>query len=624
MTNPLNITAAMSGGKFGMHGDMSAVLNFVPDNHFIATFFAQDANPFTIFSNAGTFRQVDGTTASSLTFQGVNKSVTLMFDAVNHIWEMPVNNLIANGGGGGGGSPGVAATIELGTYQQVPSSEPLEVTMGGTPTARTISFKFPQPAAGGGGGSGTFTPEVLVTQATDGSITLNKAQGSSFRVMMTKAGKMLNPIGYSVGEEITVALRQGPLGPFALEWDLNWAHPDRQIPILALQPGGLNKVKAYLTAAIDVGNPGGWETDVSPKGSTIGYGVPSFIARNVTRNISYYVLRSATMLSAMTSMLPGETLKILRNGLGIEAYGAIDGNNGTGNFLISGAQPNGSRAELRTGPGIRTAFDKGVLAFSGNIVVTVQDLILSGAREQSGTSRIAQGVNLSGNANVILNNVRISDCENGILSGNIGNTNPADDFTGTLTMNNCEIDGCGIGDDGFTHGIYMGHNNADWSANDTTFRGAVLGHNVKSRTAITRLNRCSVFGSVTGREVELPNGGRLYLQDGFVQKLLSAGQNDMIRIGDEGVDTTRPREYILRNMHLQNLKDAANASSFIWNEDPDTDVYVIDCLLEGAKTWPGCDANGMRGRVIVQYTGGPIGPRVAYGVNTIPVTTIAG
>lgn len=659
MANVFQVLAGHKAQHLPLRGDMDgANLGFTPaDNKFAIRFFTEDNKQYVITA-LNEFR-VKGVKSvdKRFTFGGeAGLWVEFMYEPTQQVWV-----LTKHGGGTGSGSGGTGGTMTFAVDSTVTGApgSPALVENVGTSTNIRLKFTLPGSASGTGGpdlpeggdvgwflgrtgpeagqwawqqlpagtggpgGGGEFVPEVLLTQDANGNITPNKALGNHFRVMLTRNGKFLNPVGYAVGEEISIAVRQGPMGPFTMEWDLAWAHPDRQVPILAKQPGSLNRVTALLTDQLDAANPGGWMTDVEPKGSSIGYGVPSFIARNVQTGVEYYVLRSPTLLGGMTDMKPGQTLKILRNGLGIEAYGAVDGNNGAGNYLISGAQVNGTRAELRTGPGVRSAFDRGVLAFGGNGVnATVQDLILSGAREQSGAAHIACGLSLgAGNFNVTAKNVRIYDNENGILSAN--------DYTGTLTLEDVEFDGNAVGADaGFVHNIYMGHHLQPWYATRCTFKNAVGGHNIKSRSGKMVLRQVYCYNSISAREMEMPNGGIADVEDSTFEHLISAQQNDCVRIGAEGIDTSRPRQYTFRNCHFINQKSFANAASFVWNDDPDVDVYLIDCTFSSPNApdgvWSGSNAQGNVGRVIVQNTGGPRGPRVPVGYQPKAVTQVAG
>jgi hypothetical protein len=212
-----------------------------------------------------------------------------------------------------------------------------------------------------------------------------------------------------------------------------------------------------------------------------------------------------------------------------------------------------------------------------------------------------------------------------------GNT----DFTGTIRLTDCDLDANGLGTngagDGFSHNIYAGHNNQSWYALRTSFHNAVKGHNVKSRAAYTELKQCLIENSREGREVELPNGGSLLVEDSIIHKFGDAMQNDMVRIGDEGVDTGRPRSYIFRRVRfICDLVDGKDAT-FIWNQDPDVDVICEDCIFEGTAALNNqsdggsglTTINGLRGRVTVTTTGGPVGPQGQVGYVAIPMTPVA-
>jgi hypothetical protein len=666
-TNILNLTAADAGKTLPLRGDMGVALNFTPaDNHFRVAFMTQDAGTFIIGSTTRMFRALNLTAQSSLSVGGkVGLFIELMYDIDKGEFVVTKNNLTA-ADSGAGGSTGTAATITVAQTVTGAAGTAALVENIGTTSAVQLKFTIPRgdagaagtggsgttlpsggttaqylgktgnadgqvgwitlPAVSGGSGTGTgigTTPEVLLTQNAQGEITPDKALGNAFRVLITLPLVIKNPVGYGVGEAITIAVRQGPNAPYPTPtWGLDYAHPDRQVPVFPSQPGALSEVYAKYTDAIDVNNPAGWMTRVTPTGSSIGYGVPSFMSKNVTTGVSYYFMRNPNGTGALTEIRPGQTVKILRNARGIEAYGAIDASNGAGNYLITGVLANGNRAELRSGPGVRTAFDRGVLAFGAGVTVTVQDLIISGAREQSGVAHIAQGVSVTDNSNVTLKNVRLYDNENGILSGNT-------DYTGTLNLIDCEFDANGVGDFGFTHNIYMGHNNGTWTATRCTFKNAVGGHNIKSRQGNAILNQVLCSNSPSAREMDMPNGGQVHATNCRFEHLAEAIQNDCIRIGAEGVDTSRPREYIFRNCHFYQGKPAANQASFIWNEDPDVDVQCIDCTFEAPNNpgfqWASSNAQGMIGRVVVSFTPGVTpGPLLPVGYQTIATTPVAG
>lgn len=655
-TNTYNITTQNNGQSLPLRGDMAATLNFVPTNPFFVVLTTEDANTYTVTSTGDPIMGLDGVKRSTFSMGGFRGAWgKFMHDAANQCWKLSEQNLM--GGGSGGGTPGPAgeaATISVGTVQTVDYSTGASVTNVGTPTAAIFNFKIPSGPAGtgggttlpaggtagqylvktgpnaadlawavptgtGGSGGGTSTsPEVVITQdSATGNVTVDKAVGRNFRVTLTRNGKLVNPVGFGAGETFNLIVVQGAGGPWSLEVDRQWAVAD-QLPLsLATAVGAENWITCYATAGPK------YYAAVTPQNASRGFGVITAVARNLTTGIEYYALRSPSVPGGMTDMRPNQTLKILRDARGIEAYGALDGNQagaaGSG-YLISGALPDGGRANLYTGAGVRTAFDRGVMAFGGPITATVRDIQLGGAREQSGASHIAQSVSLTGAANVTLRNVRMYDSENGVLSAN--------DYTGTFEMFDCVLQNCGVGDFGFTHNIYMGHHLQGWSATRTSFIDCEGGHNIKSRAGTTTLKQVRCANSKNGRELDVPNGGILDAQDCVFDHAATANQNDCVRIVEGfDLDTARPRGYTFRNCHFKSMIDIAKAGSFIWNNDPDTPVYCIDCTFEGpngatGNQWAGADVNGMVGNVIIQYTGGPVGPRAPAGYQVIATTPV--
>lgn len=658
MANTLNVNLADCPADFPLRGDMDgARLDFTPTatttptaRKFRVKFITKDTKTYTIKSATHPFDGLQSQLQTEFSFGGKkNLYVVFGYDQKQKCFTLLDTNIVSGetavalpgDGGSNPATPISQLSIVVDSTETVAADQLASVSNVGTDTALRLKFKIPRGPAGtttvvGGGTGGGFRPEALLVQNEAGEITPDGSISDSFRVLITKNPlKVKAPINFAFGQSFVLHTRQAITGgPYKAEWALAYAHPNRTVPDLATKPGGLNSITCNYTGDLGPDYAETWSTVVAPQNSSIGFGAPAFIAHNVQQNKDYYVLRSATLPAATTEMRPGDTLKILRDGLGVEAYGAIEGGvNGNGNYLISGAQPNGGRAELRTGAGVRAAFNRGVLAFGSGAVVVVQDLIVSGAREQlepgnSSQSHAAQGVSVTGTSDVTLRNMRIYDNENGILSGNIGNANPADDYTGILRLEDVEFDANGVGDDGLTHNIYMGHNNSPWYATRCTFKNAQRGHNVKSRQGDAILVQCLISNSLTAREIDLPNGGQLHVTHSRIEHFGNATQNDCIRIGAEGIDTSRKREYIIRNTHIRNDKPQANQASFVWNEDPDVDVLVIDCTFESPNapggTWSGTDARGMRGRVIVSFTPGVTpGPLLPVGAQPLAVTQLA-
>lgn len=633
-TNIHILTLADRNRSLPLRGNMAGVnMNFTPpDNQFMSHLYTEDAGQYTLTSAHKFF--VNGQVATSFTFGGkAGLFAQFKYDIVRATWVLESHNLFA--------AEAPAPIDQVDTISQATIDAIIARLMpdgGATGQFLVKTGNGDYEADWGnapvstntGSGPAPFVAEVLLTQDANGNVTPNKALGNNFRVLITRNGKFLAPVGYANGEEVNITTRMDVSGPFVMDWDLAYGQVDRQVPKLSNRPFGVNWIKIHSTAAIGAAHAALWKTEVWPKGAIIGYGAPAFIARNVNRSIGYYVLRSPTMLSGMTDMQNGETLKIVRDGLGVEAYGALDQ---PGTFLVSGALPDGSRAELRTGPGIRTAFDKGIISVGGNAVATIQDLILNEAREQSGSSRIAAGLNLTGNATVVAKNVRIVNCENGVNSGNT-------DFTGSLTLIDCELDACGVGDDGLTHNIYTGRHPQGVTLIRTSSINCFTAHNLKHRDGSVTLRQVLARNARNGRELNLPNGSNLNAENCIFHKTAGSSTGQLIGIGEEGIELSRPHGYIFRNCRFQNDNSASgNDVTFVINFDH-VPMYFIDCEFIGPANGVQADPNGdaqFNGMVTVNgiryypdsppvfvrtSPDAPLGPILPVGYQSIAVTQL--
>lgn len=680
MANILVLAPIHRNRRLPLRGDMEGVnLDLTPtDNKFKAHFYTEDAKSYTLTSAHKFF--INGQVANSITMGGrPDLSIEMFFDPIRVTWVVTDHNLnMPTSSGSGTAIDTVSqATINAIINRLIPPGGAAGQLLGKDSNTNYAMTWIAPPAAGTGGTGGTSTPpaymtggtllqywgktgnsdgqvgwltlpsagsgvpgggtgigsteEVLLTQNAQGEITPDKLLGNRFRVMLTMPLVVKNPVGYGLGEDISIAMRHGPNGPYDITWEGSYAFKDRQPPTPPKQAGALWELYARLTGDIDASNKGGWMARITPEGAVVGYGVPAFIARNITTGVEYYVLRSPTVLAAMTEMNGGETLKILRNGLGIEAYGAIDGSNGAGNFLITGALPNGSRAELRTGVGVRSAFDRGVLAFAGSGNVTVQDLIISGAREQSGFSHVANGIHCLGSGNVTLKNVRVHDNEGGIMSTN-------SDYTGVLVLEDCELDNNGYGDLGYTHNIYTGRHPQAVILRRTTSKNCAHGHNLKHRDGVVTLQQVLAERCFEGRELNLPNGTNLLAENCIFHKYTGAFTGQLIGIGEEGIELSRTHGYIFRNCRFQSDYGVAGQdATFVINFDH-VPMTFIDCefvgdyvksVQESFGMGPGMvTVNGIRywpdSPPVFQFTGGPLGPILPVGYQTTAVTPVAG
>lgn len=646
-TNILNITAADSGKTFPLRGDMGVALNFTPaDNHFRVAFVTQDAGTFLIGSGPRMFRALNAAPQSSLSVGGkVGLFIELMYDTDKNEFVVTKNNLVAGeaaAGGGTGtaatitvaqtvtGAPGTAALVEnIGTAGAVqlkftiPRGDPGAAGTGtggttyGIPTggaagqvlgktgAADYAVGWVTPQASSGAGGAANTSEVVITPDANGNVELNAALGNRFRLVLTRAVKILNPVGFTGAAEITLVVVVGPSGAFAVTWDTLWAFSDSQPPGFATAIGGINLVKANLTDGDT------WITRTFPdKSITAGFGKISPIAR--IGATQYYMLANAAGTGAFNNLQPGNTVVIQRSGKAAEATGSIAVFNNT-SYTVAGA-PIASSGEKRPllqmmktdyseGPprgANRPSFGKQILGAEGGgdtvgtgVTIEFRDLRITGGRSDDGDCR---GIGQNGQSVVVIRNVDITDCNNGILTDNLTKT--------PLTVIDCLVDANGVGtpnsnanqgfnSTGYVHNIYTGHNAQTFTALRTSFTNSLTGHDIKTRCATTILDQVYAGGSVTGREIDIPNGGVVRATNCTFEKFANATQNNLIAIGNtfdaspgsqEGIDTSRPREYIFRNCRFINPINGSRDTSFLATKDLDVAVQFIDCEFIGAET----------------------------------------
>ena len=688
MANILNITAADSGKTFPLRGDMAPVLNFTPvDNHFRVAFMTQDAGTFPISSSAHPFRALNAGTQSALSVGGkVGLFIELMYDTDKNEFVVTKNNLVAGEAVTGGGT-GTAATITVAqTVTGAPGTAALVENIG-TASAVQLKFTIPQGAAGtgstgttyglpaggaagqvlgktgsgdyavgwvtptaGSGGGTVNTSEIVVTPDTNGNVELNAALGSNFRLVVNRAVKILNPVGFTGASQISLITVVGSSGAFPITWDTFWAFPDSLPPSFATLVGGINHVRARQT------NSDTWVTDVTPDRTvTAGYGTVRPIARIGTDY--YYGLANAAGTGAFNHVVTGNTVYILRSGKAAEATGTIYDDQG-GSYTIAGVAIGGTgeqrpllqlmKSDYSEGPprgANRPSFGKQVLGAEGGPVgagksgstYVIRDLRITGGRNDDGDCR---GIGQNGQATLTVQNVDIVDNNNGILTDNATNT--------PLTILDSLLDANGVGtpntnanqgnnSSGYVHNIYAGHNGQTLTIRRSTISNSLTGHNIKSRAAVTILDRVLCIGATNGRELDLPNGGIMRATNCEFHKNGNATQNNLIDIGNtfgagpnaqEAVDTSRPREYTFTNCRFINDVDPVRDTTFVANRDPGVRVTYIDCEWVGAGTFaknnpsgPSTNDTAYAGMFmkngdrfmpgmdpVYTFTGGPVGP----------------
>lgn len=617
----LNVAPSNNGDTMQLKGDMLISLDFVPKGDYSVVFVTTDANEYELTSTTSLFRQIDGTVDQTLKIGGAAlMAFRLMYNSDLKIWDIGENNIIMGAGGGGSG-------------------------MG-------------------------KTKEHLLVQDAAGKIYPDKKYGNNFRVVANSNMFFGNPIGYEDDAQITITVVQGAPGGWLTSYDTQYALPDAQPLSICTDEKAISRLT--LNATNDPLYGVIWMADVEPAASyqiqnnqmvpvARGYGLVTALAQiGTTQYYQMGVPLGSTLPGAMFQIQDGQTIEILRNGKGPEVTGTIPV--GTANdvhkvFRLIG-KPVGSGAERRPMLQLRyqdrPSFGKALLNFEGKGVSYVTDLRVSGARNIDSDAR---GICHNADAHTLyLNNVEITDCNNGILTGNDDTPAARTMFCDTY-MYDVAIDRCGIGGPstdpghnfstvGFTHSVYFGHNKARVEMTRCSLTNSIQGDNLKCRTGTLILNQVMCKGAVEGRELELPNGGWLEAYDCvFWKSNTSGGTGNTCLVGGngmpndtvEGLDTTRPRRYLFVNCTFRcDLPNTGRDMMFICNLDPDVPLEFVDCeFLGAAKDIQGTGSgdvslyagtvtvNGIRYKPsappIFTYTGGPLGPRRQAGYVPIPM-----
>lgn len=186
------------------------------------------------------------------------------------------------------------------------------------------------------------------------------------------------------------------------------------------------------------------------------------------------------------------------------------------NLTICGV---GGRARLYANG--RQAAGKGIWVIGGsNVVIDSIEFHDAKVPDQNGA-----GIRAEGNGLTIINS-GFYDGENGILGPDAGD----------LTIIRSEFARNGFGD-GYTHNIYVGPANKV-TVTASYFHEAKIGHNFKSRARETRIEDSYFMDGPSGTasyQVDVPNGGSVFLRGNMLQKGPDADNSTVINYGSEGL-----------------------------------------------------------------------------------------
>jgi hypothetical protein len=582
--NTLTLDNSHSGGIYKLDGsDMQVQINIdaaTVDNTFELSFLTRDTGTYPIVSNLS-FVNLDGNISSVMTVGNMRGlAFTLRYNDKLKVLEIVENNLVSQHAATAGATNG-----------------------GG--------------GSSGGSGSGN-RPEVLLTPDANGVITPDGSISNRFRFVMSRAVKIANPINFDSDEHIYLNGHQNIVGNWKLAYGTKYLLAGALPYVPPLNPKAQFTLELRPTENIDSGELN-WAVLGYPDRTVVnGMGLVSELT---TVGIKKYFTMGETFATPSTE----EPIIVIRNGFSSEVTATITGVAGKTYRIYGAPVPlNGAdqrpRLELGltdfdTGGANRPSYGKAMFNFEGAGTFYVRDLVLSNTRAADGSSR---AICPNGTTELHVNNVKLYNNNNGVMWGALRSS--------TIYITDCEFDYNGIGtngkEDGYTHNVYAGHS-AGCVALRSSFTRSQKGHDFKSRAAYTEVKQCHMLGAYEGREFEIPNGGKVLAENCIFDKGTStSGQNDLVVIGQEGIEKTRPREYIFRNCRFVNHRLAGTSATFVTNFDTEVPVKLIDCEFVGVATRARAD-KGIIGGVEI-YTGGPIGPLLPVGYQTIPMTPIEG
>lgn len=483
---------------------------------------------------------------------------------------------------------------------------------------------------GGGGGGGSVgggaspgpiaasgnRPEVLITADANGVLTLDGNVSNRFRFVMTKDTKIADPINFYSNEHIYLTGYQDIVGGRKMSYGLSLLLPAAQPYVPPLSPKAAFLMELRPTINLNTAGLNWAMWGFPDKGTPTGFGLTTELTK-VDENGFF------NMWDTFAAMTDEKTVFVQRNGLSAEVAATKVGIAGE-TYYIRGIPVIQNGPDMRPvlellpvdfdiGGANRPAWGKGIFNFEGAGDFYVRDLVIKGTRAVDGTGR---GISPNGAVNVYVNNVKFYNNNNGMMWGHMEQSG--------VYIADSEFDYNGIGtngiEDGYTHNIYAGHSK-EVIAHRSSFTRAQKGHDFKSRAAYTEIKQCLLSGSAEGRELEVPNGGRLLVENCIIEKDNDpSGQNDLCVIGQEGVEKDRPREYIVRNTRFVNHRVAGTTATFFNNMDTEVPCRLIDCEFIGEATLNRPD-KGIPGCVL-EFTGGPIGPLLPVGYQPTPMTPV--
>jgi hypothetical protein len=162
--------------------------------------------------------------------------------------------------------------------------------------------------------------------------------------------------------------------------------------------------------------------------------------------------------------------------------------------------------------------------------ITIRNIQFIGARVSQADGGNGAGIRYQA-GNLTLNECYFTGNQDGILG--VG------DGTGTVTIEKSEFyrNGAKTGPSaGYTHNLYLG-GLAKLTITDSYFHGANVGHEIKSRAAVTVITNTRVVDGPTGTasySIDVPNGGAVMIADSQIEQGPQSENPNIVAFGEEG------------------------------------------------------------------------------------------
>ena len=271
----------------------------------------------------------------------------------------------------------------------------------------------------------------------------------------------------------------------------------------------------------------------------------------------------ATELSAATLTVgPGQTYKTIASAVAAAHNG--DTVNVTAGLYVNDYPVINTNITLQAVGGMARIQSIGFIPNEKGIILvnasaTISGFMLYGAKVTENQGGNGAGIRYQG-GNLTLINCYIYNNEDGMLANPVSNA--------TITIKNSEFyhNGAATGaSSGYTHNLYV-NDVAKLDIENSYFHGANVGHEIKSRAAMTIVNNTRIVDGPTGTasySIDLPQGGVAVITNNYIEQGPDTQNPIIIAYGEEG-GVYNGSSLTLQNNLIENDLHSGNALG-LWN-----------------------------------------------------------